>query len=300
MLHTYIETFDYQPACSSRRATSTVSRRSTSKELDDAIWLGDLKPAQVIYDLYLKRVEARVAKIKKMLETEKFDFDGHGTIEISRLKAPWPKDEADADRLWHDRIENELLTERLAEAAEVEKKPVKAPDSEAKTPPATRERSRRTSSTRRTRWPPKAGDKPETNRRQALRPAAAFAPRADQGGRGQVFPQRPRPMLRPAQRIHEPERDGKFLHQHASVAHRHRRGPAQGGRISPRSSNSSPAARPPSQGDLKVDDKIAAVAQGNEPFVDVVDMKLDKVVETDSRQEGDHRTLAGHRGRHER
>ena len=33
------------------------------------------------------------------------------------------------------------------------------------------------------------------------------------------------------------------------------------------------------QGDLKVDDKIAAVAQGNEPFVDVVDMKLDKVVE---------------------
>ena len=33
------------------------------------------------------------------------------------------------------------------------------------------------------------------------------------------------------------------------------------------------------QGDLKVDDKIAAVAQGNEPFVDVVDMKLDKVVD---------------------
>ena len=34
-----------------------------------------------------------------------------------------------------------------------------------------------------------------------------------------------------------------------------------------------------SQGELKVDDKIAAVAQGNEPPVDVVDMKLDKVVD---------------------
>ena len=33
------------------------------------------------------------------------------------------------------------------------------------------------------------------------------------------------------------------------------------------------------QGELKVDDRIAGVAQGNEPFVDVVDMKLDKVVE---------------------
>ncbi len=33
------------------------------------------------------------------------------------------------------------------------------------------------------------------------------------------------------------------------------------------------------EGELKVDDKIAGVAQGNEPFVDTVDMKLDKVVE---------------------
>ena len=33
------------------------------------------------------------------------------------------------------------------------------------------------------------------------------------------------------------------------------------------------------QGELKMDDRITAVAQGNGPFVDVIDMKLDKVVE---------------------
>ena len=33
------------------------------------------------------------------------------------------------------------------------------------------------------------------------------------------------------------------------------------------------------EGELKVDDKITAVAQGNEAAVDVVDMKLDKVVD---------------------
>ena len=114
LLHTYIETFDFNRLFFTQSDIDGYEKKY-DKELDDAIWLGDMKPAQVIYDTYLKHVEARVAKIKHLLETEKFDFDGHGTIEISRLKAPWPKDEADADRLWHDRIENELLTEHLAE-----------------------------------------------------------------------------------------------------------------------------------------------------------------------------------------
>ncbi|MGI8432104.1 MAG: carboxy terminal-processing peptidase, partial [Chthoniobacterales bacterium] len=34
---------------------------------------------------------------------------------MSRQKAPWPKDDAEADELWRKRIENELLQEKLAE-----------------------------------------------------------------------------------------------------------------------------------------------------------------------------------------
>ena len=33
------------------------------------------------------------------------------------------------------------------------------------------------------------------------------------------------------------------------------------------------------EGELKIDDRITAVAQGNDAFVDVMDMKLDKVVD---------------------
>jgi carboxyl-terminal processing protease len=36
-------------------------------------------------------------------------------VEVRREKAPWPKDDADADQLWHDRIASELLQEKLAE-----------------------------------------------------------------------------------------------------------------------------------------------------------------------------------------
>jgi carboxyl-terminal processing protease len=37
------------------------------------------------------------------------------TIELSRQKSPWPKDEAEADAMWRARIANELLQEKLSE-----------------------------------------------------------------------------------------------------------------------------------------------------------------------------------------
>src|SRR6476469_9724799 len=43
------------------------------------------------------------------------DFKTDDTVLVSRQKAPWPKDEAEADALWHQRIENELLQEKLAD-----------------------------------------------------------------------------------------------------------------------------------------------------------------------------------------
>src|SRR4051794_39694960 len=82
--------------------------------LDDDILLGNLKPAYEIYSLYTKRVDDRVAKIKELLK-QPVDFKGDTSIELSRQKAPWPKDEADADNIWRLRIDNELLQEHLSE-----------------------------------------------------------------------------------------------------------------------------------------------------------------------------------------
>src|SRR5205823_6565876 len=82
--------------------------------LDDDILLGNLKPAYEIYDLYQKRVDERVAKIKELLKQTP-DFKSDGSIDLTRQKAPWPKNEAEADELWRGRITSELLQEHLSE-----------------------------------------------------------------------------------------------------------------------------------------------------------------------------------------
>ncbi|HEY8649417.1 MAG TPA: carboxy terminal-processing peptidase, partial [Chthoniobacterales bacterium] len=82
--------------------------------LDDDVLLGNLQPAYEIFDLYTKRVEDRVAKIKELLK-QPMDFKSDETLQLNRQKAPWPKDEAEADQLWRGRIKNELLQENLSE-----------------------------------------------------------------------------------------------------------------------------------------------------------------------------------------
>ena len=46
---------------------------------------------------------------------KKYTFDSNRTVEINRQDAPWPKNQEEADRIWQDRIEAELLKEDLAE-----------------------------------------------------------------------------------------------------------------------------------------------------------------------------------------
>ncbi|MFZ4115331.1 MAG: carboxy terminal-processing peptidase [Chthoniobacterales bacterium] len=73
---------------------------------------GDLTDAKIIYDRFRQRVEERVAK-NKILVAAKHDFSSNHTIEVNRQKAEWPRDGAAADQLWDDRIEAELLQEKL-------------------------------------------------------------------------------------------------------------------------------------------------------------------------------------------
>ncbi len=82
------------------------------KTLDDSIAVGDLEPAREIFNRFKERVTDRVAKNKKLV-SQKFDFTTEKSIEFDRRKAPWPKDMADADRIWHDIVEAELLKEKL-------------------------------------------------------------------------------------------------------------------------------------------------------------------------------------------
>jgi carboxyl-terminal processing protease len=112
-LRTYLELLDFSHLFFTQQDVDKLSAKYATS-LDDDVLLGNLKPAYEVYDLYLKRVDERVAKIKAMLK-EPVDFKNDGTIELSRQKAPWPKDEADADAIWRGRIASELLQEHLSE-----------------------------------------------------------------------------------------------------------------------------------------------------------------------------------------
>lgn len=49
----------------------------------------------------------------KILAGKKYDFSGKETVALDRKDAPWPKDMAEADGLWRKRVEAELLQETL-------------------------------------------------------------------------------------------------------------------------------------------------------------------------------------------
>lgn len=112
-LRTYLELLDFSHLFLTQQDVDVLYAKFGTA-LDDDILLGNLKPAYEIYELYTKRVDDRVAKIKELLQ-QPIDFKGDATIELSRQKAPWPKDQAEADALWQGRIANELLQEKLSE-----------------------------------------------------------------------------------------------------------------------------------------------------------------------------------------
>ncbi len=238
LLHTYVESLDYGRLFFTQKDIAEFERKYNT-ELDDDIFLGDVSPAYVIYDLYLKRVEARVAKIKDLVKNEKFDFGGKGSIEISRQKSPWPKDEDEADSLWHDRIENELLTESLSEH------PI---------------------------------DKPEvtvTKRYDRLLRSIHEQTKEDEA---KFFLNALALSYDPhSEYMSASEMDSFSINMRLSLVGigamlRSEDGYAKIIELIP----GGPAA---TEGELKIDDRITAVAQGSDAFVDAMDMKLDKVVE---------------------
>src|ERR1700757_4670064 len=112
-LQTYLEMLDFSHLFFTQKDVDALTAKYGSSMAGDVL-LGTLKPAYDIYGLYTKRVDDRVAKIKELLK-QPIDFKSNATVELSRQKSSWPKDEAEADQLWRGRIANELLQEHLSE-----------------------------------------------------------------------------------------------------------------------------------------------------------------------------------------
>ena len=113
LLTGYLEMLDFSHLFFTQKDVDAFTKKYGTA-LDDDILLGNLQPAHEIFDVFQKRVEDRVKKIKELVK-QPMDFKTDETVLLSRQKAPWPKDEAEADDLWRKRIESELLQEKLSE-----------------------------------------------------------------------------------------------------------------------------------------------------------------------------------------
>jgi carboxyl-terminal processing protease len=69
------------------------------------------------YEIYALYTKRVDERVAKIKELLKqpIDFKSNATVELSRQKSPWPKNVAEADQLWRGRITNELLQEHLSE-----------------------------------------------------------------------------------------------------------------------------------------------------------------------------------------
>ncbi len=73
-----------------------------------------MAPAKEIYDLYQKRANERIQYAQKLLsEKSEFSFDSDRAVMLSRKEAEWVVNEAEAKQLWHDQVEQALLSETL-------------------------------------------------------------------------------------------------------------------------------------------------------------------------------------------
>lgn len=236
-LKNYLDALDYNHLFFTQQDVDAFTA-SYGTALSDDILLGNPNAAYSIWDVYVKRVKERVAKVKDLLK-QNYDFASNRTVELNRQKEPWPKDDAAADQLWKDRIEGELLQEKLADH------PIETPVKVL---------------TRRYNQVLKNVD--EQTREDVLRTflstlAQTYDPHSEYLDKDDLesFNIQMRLSLVGIGAVLRSEEG------YAKITELVEGGPAAMG------------------GKLKVGDRISAVAQGDKDFVDVIDMKLAKVVD---------------------
>lgn len=75
--------------------------------------LGNIDAAYDIFTRYEQRVEDRINWIFDQLDTEENDFVSNDLYQIDRSESEWPADDAAADELWRKRLKYELIAELL-------------------------------------------------------------------------------------------------------------------------------------------------------------------------------------------
>jgi carboxyl-terminal processing protease len=237
ILATYLENLDYSKLFFTQEDVDQFNQKYAGT-LGDSILLGDLQPAKEIHGVFKARVEDRVAKIHQLLKKD-YTFKSSRTVALDRRKEPWPANMNEADVLWRDRIEGELLQERLNKLA-VDPGPKVVGRRYDQLLKSVDER-----------------DDEDLNQLFLNSVAQSYDPHSEYLGRSDLESFEINMRLSLTGIGAELRSDDGY----AKVQRLLPGGPAQ------------------MSSKMSVGDRIAAVAQGKEAFVDTVDMKLDKVVE---------------------
>ena len=76
--------------------------------------VANLTPAYDIYRRYLERFQEHADYVNELLKADKFKFNTDEHILLDRRHAPWPKDLNEAKQLWLQRLRFEYLQEKLS------------------------------------------------------------------------------------------------------------------------------------------------------------------------------------------
>lgn len=83
-------------------------------KLDDLILKdGNVTPARAIFTRFLERLHQQYDHVTNLLATEKFEFDTDEKYVVMRKNQPRPKDLTEAKKIWRDRLRYEYLQEKL-------------------------------------------------------------------------------------------------------------------------------------------------------------------------------------------
>ena len=117
VLDTYLEMLDFRRVYFTEKDINSFNGKFRNN-IDDQLQSKGIPAASEIYGIYLNRVRSRVEYIEKVLAEDSFSFDSDSSVRITRKEAPWPKSEEYQKTLWRNLIEEELLRDQLsAEAA---------------------------------------------------------------------------------------------------------------------------------------------------------------------------------------
>ena len=83
------------------------------KELDKRTLNGDTTPAHQIFARYIERIDQQAAFVKDLLRTNTFVFTGDELYDLDRKKQPRPQTLDQAKKLWLERLRFEYLQEKL-------------------------------------------------------------------------------------------------------------------------------------------------------------------------------------------